>query len=85
MFVDDHLMEISHVIRGEEWLPSTAHHVLLYQAFDWDKSMPNFAHLPLILNQQAKGNLANGMGPNLGYLFSLFPGTENLRKIICWI
>lgn len=47
--VDDHLMEISHVIRGEEWLPSTPKHVLLYQAFDWD--MPEFAHLPLLLNK----------------------------------
>ena len=46
--VDDHLMEISHVIRGEEWLPSTPKHVLLYQAFGWD--MPKFAHLPLLLN-----------------------------------
>ncbi|MFN4818044.1 MAG: glutamate--tRNA ligase [Ignavibacteria bacterium] len=46
--VDDHLMQISHVIRGEEWLPSTPKHVLLYQAFDWE--MPRFAHLPLLLN-----------------------------------
>ena len=46
--VDDHLMEITHVIRGEEWLPSTPKHVLLYQAFSWD--MPRFAHLPLLLN-----------------------------------
>lgn len=47
--VDDHLMEISHVIRGEEWLSSTAHHILLYRAFGWEDSMPEFAHLPLIL------------------------------------
>jgi glutamyl/glutaminyl-tRNA synthetase len=47
--VDDHLMEITHVIRGEEWLSSTAHHVLLYRAFGWEASMPAFAHLPLIL------------------------------------
>ena len=47
--VDDHLMKITHVIRGEEWLPSTPKHVLLYQAFHWD--MPQFAHLPLLLNQ----------------------------------
>ncbi|HQU57806.1 MAG: glutamate--tRNA ligase [Phaeodactylibacter sp.] len=47
--VDDHLMEITHVIRGEEWLSSTAHHVLLYRAFGWEDSMPQFAHLPLIL------------------------------------
>ena len=44
--VDDHLMEITHVIRGEEWLPSTAHHVLLYRAFGWEDEMPVFAHLP---------------------------------------
>lgn len=47
--VDDHLMEITHVIRGEEWLSSTAHHVLLYRAFGWEATMPEFAHLPLIL------------------------------------
>lgn len=47
--IDDHLMQITHVIRGEEWLSSTAHHVLLYRAFGWEDSMPEFAHLPLIL------------------------------------
>jgi glutamyl/glutaminyl-tRNA synthetase len=47
--VDDHLMEITHVIRGEEWLPSTPLHVLLYQYFDWEDKMPKFAHLPLLL------------------------------------
>ena len=47
--VDDHLMKISHVIRGEEWLPSTAHHVLMYRFFGWEDTMPQFAHLPLIL------------------------------------
>lgn len=47
--VDDYQMKITHVIRGEEWLPSTAHHVLLYRAFGWEKEMPQFAHLPLIL------------------------------------
>ena len=47
--VDDHLMEISHVIRGEEWLPSAPLHVLLYQAFGWEDTMPQFAHLPLLL------------------------------------
>ena len=46
--VDDHLMEISHVIRGEEWLPSAPLHVLLYQAFGWEDTMPQFAHLPLL-------------------------------------
>jgi len=47
--VDDHLMKISHVVRGEEWLPSTAHHILLYRFFGWEETMPQFAHLPLIL------------------------------------
>lgn len=47
--VDDHLMRITHVIRGEEWLPSTAHHVLLYEGFGWEATMPKFSHLPLIL------------------------------------
>ena len=47
--VDDHLMKITHVIRGEEWLPSTGHHILMYQFFEWTDSMPQFAHLPLIL------------------------------------
>ena len=51
--VDDHLMEISHVIRGEEWLPSAPLHVLLYQAFGWDETMPRFAHLPLRLKPVA--------------------------------
>ena len=51
--VDDHLMEISHVIRGEEWLPSAPLHVLLYQAFGWEDTMPRFAHLPLLLNPAA--------------------------------
>ena len=53
--VDDHLMKITHVIRGEEWLPSTAHHVLLYRAFGWEDTMPEFAHLPLILKPTGKG------------------------------
>ncbi|MEM8907259.1 MAG: glutamate--tRNA ligase, partial [Bacteroidota bacterium] len=55
--VDDHLMKISHVIRGEEWLPSTAHHVLLYRAFGWEVEIPQFAHLPLILKPTGKGKL----------------------------
>jgi glutamyl-tRNA synthetase len=54
--VDDHLMEISHVMRGDEWIPSTPRHVLLYQAFGWDP--PEFAHLPLILNPTGKGKLS---------------------------
>ena len=57
--VDDHLMQISHVIRGEEWLPSTPKHVLLYKAFDWEA--PEFAHLPLLLNKD-KSKLSKRQG-----------------------
>lgn len=64
--IDDHLMEISHVIRGEEWLPSTAHHVLLYQAMGWEDGMPLFAHLPLILKPTGKGKLSKRDGDRLG-------------------
>ena len=64
--VDDHAMKISHVIRGEEWLPSTAHHVLLYQAFGWEEEMPHFAHLPLILKPTGKGKLSKRDGSKLG-------------------
>lgn len=67
--VDDHLMEISHVIRGEEWLPSLALHVLLYRAFGWNE--PKFAHLPLILKPQGKGKLSKRDGDKLG--FPVFP------------
>ncbi|MFD0977237.1 glutamate--tRNA ligase [Salinimicrobium gaetbulicola] len=67
--VDDHLMEISHVIRGEEWLPSLALHVLLYRAFGWKE--PKFAHLPLILKPQGKGKLSKRDGDKLG--FPVFP------------
>jgi glutamyl-tRNA synthetase len=67
--VDDHLMKISHVIRGEEWLPSLALHYLLYDAFDWDK--PVFAHLPLILKPVGKGKLSKRDGDKLG--FPVFP------------
>ncbi|MCP9237436.1 glutamate--tRNA ligase [Lewinella sp. JB7] len=69
--VDDHLMEISHVIRGEEWLPSTALHVLLYRAFGWEKTMPAFAHLPLLLKPNGKGKLSKRDGQALG--FPVFP------------
>lgn len=55
--VDDHLMEISHVIRGEEWLPSAPLHVLLYRAFGWQDTMPKFAHLSLLLKPEGKGKL----------------------------
>ena len=67
--VDDHLMEITHVIRGEEWLPSMALHVLLYKAFDW--TAPKFAHLPLILKPVGKGKLSKRDGDKLG--FPVFP------------
>ena len=62
--VDDHLMNISHVIRGEEWLPSMPLHVMLYDAFSWEK--PSFAHLPLILNPNGKGKLSKRDGEKLG-------------------
>jgi glutamyl-tRNA synthetase len=67
--VDDHLMEISHVIRGEEWLPSMPLHVLLYKAFGWNT--PKFAHLPLILKPVGKGKLSKRDGDKLG--FPVFP------------
>lgn len=63
--VDDHLMKISHVIRGEEWLPSLALHVLLYEAFEWEK--PLFAHLPLILKPTGKGKLSKRDGAKFGF------------------
>ena len=69
--VDDHLMEISHVIRGEEWLPSAPLHVLLYQAFGWEDTMPRFAHLPLLLKPEGKGKLSKRDGDRLG--FPVFP------------
>lgn len=69
--VDDHLMEISHVIRGEEWLSSTAHHVMLYRAFGWEESMPKFAHLPLILKPVGNGKLSKRDGAKFG--FPVFP------------
>ncbi|MDD4923076.1 MAG: glutamate--tRNA ligase family protein, partial [Bacteroidales bacterium] len=69
--VDDHLMEISHVIRGEEWLPSAPLHVLLYRAFGWEESMPEFAHLPLLLKPDGKGKLSKRDGDRLG--FPVFP------------
>ena len=69
--VDDHLMEISHVIRGEEWLPSAPLHVLLYKAFGWEESMPEFAHLPLLLKPDGNGKLSKRDGDRLG--FPVFP------------
>ena len=67
--VDDHLMEITHVIRGEEWLPSLALHQQLYDAFGWEA--PEFAHLPLILKPTGKGKLSKRDGDKLG--FPVFP------------
>lgn len=69
--VDDHLMEITHVIRGEEWLPSAPLHVLLYRAFGWEDTMPRFAHLPLLLKPDGKGKLSKRDGDKLG--FPVFP------------
>lgn len=69
--VDDHLMEVSHVIRGEEWLPSAPLHVLLYRAFGWEDTMPRFAHLPLLLKPDGKGKLSKRDGDRLG--FPVFP------------
>ena len=69
--VDDHLMEISHVIRGEEWLPSAPLHVLLYRAFGWEDTMPQFAHLSLLLKPEGNGKLSKRDGDRLG--FPVFP------------
>ena len=69
--VDDHLMEVSHVIRGEEWLPSAPLHVLLYEALGWADSMPQFVHLPLLLKPDGKGKLSKRDGDRLG--FPVFP------------
>jgi glutamyl-tRNA synthetase len=69
--VDDHLMEITHVIRGEEWLPSLPLHVMLYRAFGWTDTMPQFAHLPLILKPSGNGKLSKRDGDKLG--FPVFP------------
>ena len=69
--VDDHLMEITHVIRGEEWLPSAPLHVLLYEAFGWADTMPQFAHLPLLLKPVGNGKLSKRDGDKLG--FPVFP------------
>jgi glutamyl-tRNA synthetase len=69
--VDDYLMQISHVIRGEEWLPSAPLHVLLYRAFGWETMMPKFAHLPLLLKPEGNGKLSKRDGDRLG--FPVFP------------
>jgi glutamyl-tRNA synthetase len=69
--VDDHLMDITHVIRGEEWLPSAPLHVFLYRSFGWEDTMPKFAHLPLILKPDGNGKLSKRDGDRLG--FPVFP------------
>ena len=69
--VDDHLMQVSHVIRGEEWLPSAPLHVLLYEAFGWADTMPQWGHLPLLLKPDGKGKLSKRDGDRLG--FPVFP------------
>ena len=69
--VDDHLMEITHVIRGEEWLPSMPLHILLYEALGWAETRPQFAHLPLILKPTGKGKLSKRDGDKMG--FPVFP------------
>ena len=69
--VDDHLMEVTHVIRGEEWLPSAPLHVLLYKAFGWEDTMPEFVHLPLLLKPVGNGKLSKRDGDKLG--FPVFP------------
>ncbi len=69
--VDDYMMKISHVIRGEEWLPSAPLHVLLYKYLGWESKMPKFAHLPLILKPEGNGKLSKRDGDRLG--FPVFP------------
>jgi glutamyl-tRNA synthetase len=69
--VDDYLMKITHVIRGEEWLPSAPLHVLLYKSFGWEKEMPRFAHLPLLLKPDGNGKLSKRAADQMG--FPIFP------------
>ncbi len=71
--VDDYLMKISHVIRGEEWLPSAPLHVLLYRFLGWEKDMPQFAHLPLLLKPDGNGKLSKRAADQMG--FPIFPLT----------
>ncbi len=77
--VDDHLMKITHVIRGEEWLPSAGHHVLLYQFFGWSNTMPRFSHLPLILKPDGNGKLSKRDGAKFG--FPVFPMSWKAEKV----
>ena len=74
--VDDHLMEISHVIRGEEWLPSLPLHVLLYRALGWEDTKPKFAHMPLTLKPQGKGKLSKRDGQKMGFPVFPLPWTD---------
>jgi len=76
--VDDHFMEITHVIRGEEWLSSTGHHVYLYRFLGWEETMPLFAHLPLILSPTGKGKLSKRHGKKFG--FPVFPLSWKAEK-----
>ena len=76
--VDDHDMQITHVIRGEEWLPSLPLHVMLYKAFGWTDTMPQFAHLPLILKPSGNGKLSKRDGDKLG--FPVFPINWNNKE-----
>jgi glutamyl-tRNA synthetase len=69
--IDDHLMKITHVIRGEEWLPSAPLHVMLYEAFNWETDMPDFAHLPLIMKPDGNGKLSKRAADKGG--FPIFP------------
>ena len=77
--VDDHLMEISHVIRGEEWLPSLPLHYLLYRAFGWESSRPQFAHLPLLLKPTGGGKLSKRDGDKMGFRSSRSSGGRHRR------
>ncbi len=77
--VDDYTMKITHVIRGEEWLPSAPLHVLLYRSFGWEKEMPEFAHLPLLLRPDGNGKLSKRDGDRLG--FPVFPISGSLLDV----
>lgn len=77
--VDDYLMKITHVIRGEEWLPSAPLHVYLYQSFGWESVMPKFAHLPLLLRPDGNGKLSKRDGDKLG--FPVFPISRHTSEI----
>ena len=82
--VDDHLMEVSHVIRGEEWLPSAPLHVLLYEAFGWKDTQPQFVHLPLLLKPDGKGKLSKRDGDRLGESGYLPEAVINFLALLGW-